>query len=49
MASSYVPKWNRGNEQGQGTCFKLRFDEVEENSSRLQELHERRFLTNNLF
>lgn len=49
MTSSYIPKWNRGNEQGQGTCFKLRFDEVEENSSRLKELHEIRFSTNNLF
>lgn len=43
MTSSYIPKRNRGNEQGQGTCFKLRFDEVEENSSRLKELHEEDF------
>lgn len=48
MTSWYIPKWSRGNEQGQGMCFKLRFDVAEENSSRFKELHET-FSTNNLF
>lgn len=49
MISSYILKWNRGNEQKQATCFKLRFDEVEDNTSGLKELPEGIFSTNDLF